>query len=148
MSLPADDWPATELGFFLRRHSRLWVVPAALALCGAVALVDGGPGRRLSCLLFYLAPVALAAWWGGLPAGVLLSLAAAVLRHLVRAADGPAVWLWDGTVHFAAFVLASSLVARLRLALAREWTLARTDPLTGAANARTFYDRAGHEARS
>jgi diguanylate cyclase (GGDEF)-like protein len=150
MNLPADNWPAPDLGFFLRRHSRLWVVPAALALCGAVALVDGGPGRRLSCLLFYLAPVALAAWWGGFPAGVLLSLAAAVLRHLARAAhgpaDGPAVWLWDGAVHFGVFTLGSSLVARLRLALARERTLARTDALTGVANARTFYERARLES--
>ena len=65
MSLTADDMSPSDLGFFLRRHSRLWVVPCALALCGTVALVDYGPGTRLSCLLFYLAPVALAAWWGG-----------------------------------------------------------------------------------
>jgi diguanylate cyclase (GGDEF)-like protein len=150
MSVPTDDRPADNPGFFLRRHSRLWVVPAALALCGAVALVDCGPGRRLSCLLFYLAPVALAAWWGGFPTGVLLSLAAAVLRHLARGAagpaDGPAVWLWDGAVHFGAFTLASSLVARLRLALVRERALARTDALTGVANTRTFYERARLES--
>jgi diguanylate cyclase (GGDEF)-like protein len=151
MTTSADDAPPDPLSFFLRRHSRLWVVPAALALCGAVALLDRGPGQRLSCLLFYLAPVALAAWWGGFPAGVLLSLAAAVLRCLVRDAPGPeapsVLWLWDGAVHFAVFALVSSVVSRLRLALVREHELARTDPLTGAANGRTFYERAEEEAR-
>ena len=141
----------SDLGFLLRRHSRLWVVPCALALCGAVALVDYGPGTRLSCLLFYLAPVALAAWWGGFPAGILLSLAAAVLRHLVSSAHHPGqpatVHLWDGAVHFGVFALASSLVSRLRVSLVRERALARTDPLTGAANGRTFYERAELEAR-
>src|SRR5256885_12140862 len=101
----AQEPPSGDLGFFLRRHSRLWVVPCALALCGVVGLIDYGPGARLSCLLFYLAPVALAAWGGGFPAGVLLSLAAAVLRHLVSSAHGPpepvAVRLWDRAGHFA-----------------------------------------------
>jgi diguanylate cyclase (GGDEF)-like protein len=151
MMTPAADWPVDHLGFFLRRHSRLWVVPCALALCAAVAVVDYGPGQRLSCLLFYLVPVALAAWWGGFPAGVLLALAAALLRNLVCAAHGvdqpPAVQLWDGAVHFGVFTLSCSLVSRLRQALARERALARTDPITGAANGRTFYERAGHEAR-
>jgi diguanylate cyclase (GGDEF)-like protein len=151
MMTPAADWPVDPLGFFLRRHSRLWVVPCALASCAGVALVDYGPGQQLSCLLFYLAPVALAAWWGGFPAGVLVALAAAVLRNLVCAAHGltphPAVQLGDGAIHFGVFTLSCSLVSRLRLALARERALARTDPITGAANGRTFYERAGQEAR-
>jgi diguanylate cyclase (GGDEF)-like protein len=146
-----DDWPVDHVGFFLRRHSRLWVVPFALVVCGVVALVDYGPGQRLSCLLFYLAPVALAAWWGGFPAGVLLAAAAAVLRHLVCSAHGPpeppVVRIWDLVVHFGAFALGSSLVARLQQALVRERSLARVDPLTGVANGRTFYERAGQEAR-
>jgi diguanylate cyclase (GGDEF)-like protein len=151
MVKPAADWSAEHLGFFLRRHSRLWVVPSALALCAAVALVDYGPGQRLSCLLFYLLPVALAAWWGGFAAGVLLAVAAALLRALVCAAHGvdqpPAVQLWDGAVHFGIFTLSCSLVSRLRQALAREHALARTDPITGAANGRTFYERVDSEAR-
>jgi diguanylate cyclase (GGDEF)-like protein len=151
MATPAAERTVDHLGFFLRRHSRLWVVPCALAVCGLVALIDYGPGQRLSCLLFCLVPVALAAWWGGFPAGVLLALAAAVLRHLVCAAHSPAtrpeVQLWDGAVHFGVFTLSCSLVSRLRLALARVRALARTDPLTGAANGRTFYEQAEYEAR-
>jgi diguanylate cyclase (GGDEF)-like protein len=95
--------------------------------------------------------VALAAWWGGFAAGALVSLTAAVLRHIVSAAHGsdppPALQLWDGAVHFGVFTLSCSLVSRLRLALARERALASTDALTGAANGRTFYERVGHEAR-
>jgi diguanylate cyclase (GGDEF)-like protein len=151
MSMHAPDWVTKLPGVVLRRRARVWVVPCTLALCGAVALVDYGPGRRLSCLLFYLAPVALAAWWGGFPAGLLLSLAAAGFRYLACAGHFPeepsAVPLWDGVVHFSAFALVSSLVSRLRLALVRERSLARLDPLTGAANGRTFYERAEYETR-
>jgi diguanylate cyclase (GGDEF)-like protein len=146
-----DDMVFHRPGFFLRRHSRLWVIPCALLLAGLVALVDYGPGQQLSCLLFYLIPVALAAWWGGFAPGVLLSLVAAALRFLVREAHGPpqapAVAFWDGAVHFGFFTLSSSLLSRLRLALAREQALARTDPLTGAANGRTFYERVGTEVQ-
>src|SRR5207237_828725 len=43
-------------------------------------------------------------------------------------------------VRFGTLVLTSSVVARLHTAVLREHLLARTDPLTGAANGRTFYE--------
>jgi diguanylate cyclase (GGDEF)-like protein len=52
----------------------------------------------------------------------------------------PAAGIWNGTVRFGMLVLTSSLVARLHAAVLREHLLARTDPLTGAANGRTFYE--------
>ncbi len=152
MATHAEDWPTGQphLGAS-RRYPRSAVFAATLVLCGAVALVDYAAGQRLSCLLFYLIPVALAAWWGGFSCGILVSVAAAALRHLVRIAHGPVepsiVYLWDATVHFGVFTLLSSLVSRLRVALVRERALARTDPLTGTANGRTFYDQAEQEVR-
>jgi diguanylate cyclase (GGDEF)-like protein len=152
MDTHTDDWPIAEPPFgILRRYPTAGVFVATLALCGLVALVDYAAGQRLSCLLFYLIPVALAAWWGGFSCGILLSVAAAALRHLVQASHGPAeppiIYLWDATVHFGIFTLSSSLVSRLRVALVRERALARTDPLTGTANGRTFYDHAEQEVR-
>src|SRR5205823_5425701 len=56
------------------------------------------------------------------------------------------VGTWNGVTRFATLALASSLVARLHSGILRERLLARTDPLTGAANARTFYEAVAVEA--
>src|SRR5438445_505983 len=55
------------------------------------------------------------------------------------------IGLWNGIVHLGFFTLAAGLFTRLRDALRRERFLARTDLLTGAANARTFYEAACQE---
>src|SRR5205823_7996192 len=57
------------------------------------------------------------------------------------------VGLWNGIALFAMLVLTAGLVARVRSGMHRERRLARTDPLTGAANGRTFYETAATEAR-
>src|SRR5262249_12923504 len=117
---------------------------AGLLLVAVIGLLDSWVGSGLSFFLLYLLPVALAAWCGGFPHGVLLALAGALTWHLVDAAQGPghsvAVQLWNGVLRFGTFVLAASPLARLRASIRRERLLARTDALTGAANARTFYE--------
>src|SRR5262245_21728453 len=56
------------------RRQRLWgafLVVAALILVALISLLDYGTGRYLSLGIFYLVPVALCAWWGGFPHGIL-----------------------------------------------------------------------------
>jgi diguanylate cyclase (GGDEF)-like protein len=116
----------------------------ALAAVILTAVLDYATGPDLSLSIFYLIPIAACAWWGGLSHGILLSLAGAVAWYLVDALENPAitapVGLWNGVGRFGTLVFATSLVARLHLGILRERQLARTDPLTGAANARTFYE--------
>ena len=75
---------------------------------------------------------------------MLVALGAASSWHgaepIVGADPHPVVSLWNGMVRFGTFTMTSSLLARLRLSLLHERALARTDPLTGAANGRTFYE--------
>lgn len=121
-----------------------------LLACGGFGLValigffDYLTGPELSFAIFYLVPIALGAWWGGFSLGILLSMACAVSWQMVEIAEGssarPAIHLWNGTVRFGIFVITSSLLARLRMSLFLEKKLARSDPLTGAANGRTFYE--------
>ncbi|MBI2807858.1 MAG: diguanylate cyclase [Planctomycetes bacterium] len=118
---------------------------ACLALVAIIALLDLATGPELSFAIFYLVPIALAAWWGGFAQGILFSVACAVGWHFVEAADGstftPAIQLWNGTARFGIFIITSSLLSRLRLSLYLEKKLARSDPLTGAVNGRTFYEK-------
>ncbi len=127
----------------------LLVIGGLIAVC-LIALLDYGTGPHLSCSIFYLIPVAACAWWGGFSHGILLALAGSVAWHLIDILENPtippAAGVWNGVVRFCTLTLVSSLVSRLHTGVHRERRLARTDPLTGAANARTFYEVTENEA--
>lgn len=113
-------------------------------LVATIGLLDYITGKNLSFAIFYLIPIAMGAWFGGFAQGILISMACALSWQLVEAAEGSTasalVHLWNGTARFGIFVVTSSLLSRLRLSLYLEKKLARSDPLTGAANGRTFYE--------
>jgi diguanylate cyclase (GGDEF)-like protein len=113
-------------------------------LVGIIGFLDYLNGPDLSFAIFYLVPIALGAWWGGFAQGILMSMACALSWQFVEIAEGstigPIIQLWNGTARFGIFVITSSLLSRLRVSLFLEIKLARSDPLTGAANGRTFYE--------
>ncbi|MCI0458113.1 MAG: diguanylate cyclase [Gemmataceae bacterium] len=136
---------------FARGARGLLLSIAGLTAIALIGLLDYGTGPDLSFGVFYFLPVAAVAWWGGLAHGLLLSLASACAWHAVDWLDGvtvhPVVQTWNDLVRFSVLAISSSLLTRLRAAMHHERLLARTDPLTGAANARTFYEALGAEAR-
>ncbi len=113
-------------------------------LVATIGLLDYATGKSFSFAIFYLIPIALGAWFGGFAQGILISMACAVSWQSVEASWEPEATplnlLWNGTARFGIFVVTSSLLSRLRLSLYLEKKLARSDPLTGAANGRTFYE--------
>jgi diguanylate cyclase (GGDEF)-like protein len=135
--------------------ARSEVVSSLLAVLGGILLValvafsDFLIGPDLSIALFYLVPIAALAWRGGYAYGILVSLAAAVTWYGIDVVQRPSVLpgirLWNGAVHLSFFAVAAGVLARLRDALRNERMLARTDALTGAANARIFYESARRE---
>ncbi len=135
---------------FLAGLQRSLLLVACLLLVAVIGLLDFGTERHLSFSIFYLVPVAVCAWCGGFSDGTLLSLASAAAWHTTDLFEDPAlppaVRMWNGVIRFGSLVLISSLVARLHAGILRERRLARTDPLTGAANGRTFYEAAAVEA--
>jgi diguanylate cyclase (GGDEF)-like protein len=122
-----------------------------MALISVIGLFDLWTGPELSFGVFYFLPIAAGAWFGSLAHGLLLSLAGTAAWHLVDTLEGQqlsmVVRTWNDLVRFGVFTISSSLLTRLRAAMFHERLLARTDPLTGAANGRTFYEALGAEAR-
>ncbi|MBI3408892.1 MAG: diguanylate cyclase [Planctomycetes bacterium] len=122
----------------------LFIVALQIPLVLLIGILDRWTMHQLSLALLYQIPVAIAAWRGGFACGVFLALFATLSWHTVDREHDPgmhfAVSLWNGVVRFAIFTMTSSLLSRLRLSLFHERSLARTDPLTGAANGRTFYE--------
>jgi diguanylate cyclase (GGDEF)-like protein len=124
--------------------ARLQVTLACLALVAGTAVLDRSTGPHLSFAAFYLLPVAICAWWAGFAPGILVTTAGAFAWCAVELAEGsgvpPAATAWNGVTRFGTLCLVASLAARLHARVVRERRLARTDPLTGAANGRHFYE--------
>ncbi|HEX9799223.1 MAG TPA: GGDEF domain-containing protein [Thermoanaerobaculia bacterium] len=122
---------------------------AAAAAGGVAALgwIDYTTGYELSFSIFYLAPIALAAWYaGGAGAAALCLLSAATWLYVDLAAGSvyshPAIPVWNAVVRLGFFALVSGLLVSLRAHLRNEERLARRDGLTGLLNARAFKEEA------
>ncbi len=131
---------------FLGSLSRAWIVALAVVGVAVVGLADYVSGFELSLSVFYLGPVALAAWYASRRAGVAVSvlssgtwLAADVGAGL--AYSHPAIALWNTVVRLGVLAVTAALLSALRVRLSIEKELARTDALTGVSNARAFREQ-------
>jgi diguanylate cyclase (GGDEF)-like protein len=105
----------------------------------------------LSFIVFYIGPVTFVAWfagrrWGLFIAGIsTIAWVSADLLDTLRQAENPApptsaLSAWNVIMKLAFLFLVTHAVAALRRAYSLEQAMARTDPLTGAANRRQFTD--------
>jgi diguanylate cyclase (GGDEF)-like protein len=95
----------------------------------------------------YFLPLVWVAWNCSGRLSIFLACVASVIWALSMYWGGreyAAVWIWGFNVltQAVAFVVVAYLVHQLRAALLRERLLSRTDPLTGLANRRAFYEQA------
>jgi diguanylate cyclase (GGDEF)-like protein len=124
------------------RRSRLYL-GLAVVLVPVLGWIDTITGYELSFSIFYLGPIAVAAWVGGAGPGLALSLLSAVMWGGADVLSGhhyssPIYPLWNTLIRFVSFSVLSVLLAEREEAHAREFALARTDALTGLANPRYF----------
>jgi diguanylate cyclase (GGDEF)-like protein len=130
---------------FINGARSLALMTGCGALVALIGAIDYYSGTEMAFGIVYMAPVALAAWWGGFAHGILVAMACALSWEYVEHAEGfvsqPIFLVWNGISRFAVFVFTASLLSRLRVSLVLEKKLARSDALTGAANGRTFYEQ-------
>ena len=93
--------------------------------------------------MFYLFPISLVTWFGGIRIGVATSVASDLSWFIADAISGhpyshPAIPYWNTAIRFSVFLIVAMLMFALRKAYENEKGLARIDNLTGAANARFF----------
>lgn len=127
---------------------RAVIVCSALAVMVLVAVVDVRTGNTMEWSIVYAVCVAIIAWYGTLWLGMLSSLFAGMLTlSTALIAGGPTARGEAVTAIPIAVILGllaiSLTILRHSLSVANE--LARTDPLTGAANSRALYEAAGNE---
>lgn len=129
----------------LDKHARIFQVLTVFALIAVIATLDYTTDADISLGIFYLLPVALAAWLINRNFGILAAIISVVLPLFVSPLPVSEdrfqlVSIWNATARLLIFLTVSILVSRLKIALARETESAHTDHLTGIANRRSFYE--------
>lgn len=107
-----------------------------------------GPEFALS--LFYILPIALATWYAGRWAGVMVSLISAISwliadLTMLAAFSSALVPYFNEAFRLAVFLIIAFILAKLKSAMDNHKALAGTDPLTAIPNRRAFYDLAEME---
>lgn len=138
----------------LGKRSPAAVLALALGGVGVIAIVDYATGAELAFSVFYLAPILAVAWITPPLFAAVVAVAAGLafpVSDLIAGDEPASAWVpvWNFAVRTATYLVVVGLTEALRRALDTERGLARVDSLTGAMNARSFYELAAREvARS
>jgi diguanylate cyclase (GGDEF)-like protein len=123
-----------------------------LAVCGVgiVGFGDYVTGYEVSMSLFYMGPIAVAAWYAGRTAGVAIAVLSCVGWYIADIAAGneysnPLIAVWNVLVRLGFFLITSLLLTALRESLLKERHLAQRDGLTGLYGRRAFEERLEHD---
>ncbi|HUK13491.1 MAG TPA: GGDEF domain-containing protein [Thermoanaerobaculaceae bacterium] len=132
----------TGLLAFLARRSRGFILLAGALLILLLGVVNYLTGPELRFYVFYWLPIAMVAWFAGQRWGYAAVVASGACWALANGtewlAERPSVLVWNTAVSVLSFALLAHLIARLRLLVDQEHETARTDYLTGIANARAM----------
>ncbi len=127
-------------------NSSLFIVVLAVCLVLTLGYIDFMSGFEMSFFIFYIFPVAMAAWYLGLGAGLVISLLSVAVWLIADKATGhvySAEWIqhWNAGTRLVFFVISTYLIATLKKRYDIEKNAARVDGLTGALNGRAFRER-------
>ena len=128
-----------------RRHD-IGIIAAAIAGVFAIGVIDYRTGIEYRVVPLYFIPLGLAAWYlGRIGATIIAILAAftwALSNHLAGMHfSSSRVWVANFATQALAFGFVGVLFSTMKRALERERRLSHTDPLTGLANSRAFYQQ-------
>jgi diguanylate cyclase (GGDEF)-like protein len=140
-------------GFFRKlfsRRSQTFIVIIGLLIVVIFGFVDYLTGPELAFSIFYLLPILLVTWYARRIWGYTISIVSALSWFLADILSphryfNLAVLLWNAAVSLGFFLFFSNTLALLKSAHHREKEMARTDPLTGIANSRFFYEQTNLE---
>ena len=106
----APNWQAAPF-----RFSPVWLVATCAALALILGALDYLTGYEQSLLLFYLVPIALATWFGGLALGFSFSIFSVVVWIVSDLFAGiGSVGFWNLGMALTAYIVFTFLLAKLR----------------------------------
>ncbi len=136
----------TRISQVLARFTQRQIIVLALGGVAVVGSIDYVTGYELGVSLFYLGPVAIAAWYCGRRAAVGIAILASIVWFAADVGAGhvykhPAISVWNAFIRLGFFLINGLLLTTLRAHLSIEEQLARTDSLTGLLNRRALFER-------
>jgi predicted signal transduction protein with EAL and GGDEF domain len=135
--------------FFVKRDKST-ALYVALLLVGLMGYLDYITGFEISLSFLYLIPIAFATWYVNSRAGYVVTAISVLLFIISNWAAGEhysqeAVRYWNGFTRVVVYLLVIWLLQEFKRALTHERMLSQTDPLTGIANQREFYQQVNAE---
>lgn len=112
---------------------------------GLLGIIDYLTGTEITFSLFYLGPIVVVTWAADQTSGVFMSFLSAITLLGAEIAGGqtyssPVFSVLNTLIRSVIYVIVTYLVAELHKARSEEQLAARTDFVTGAANARYFHE--------
>lgn len=122
----------------------------SLSLTALLGVGDYLTGPEISFSIFYVLPIAIAAWFGSRSTGILIAVAVAVTLNLAEMLSGvqhshPLIVYWNAIASLGVVIILAYLFSSIRERLLKERELADTDSLTQSFNRRRFYLHAENE---
>ena len=104
----------------------------SLLVLALIGIVDYITGYEISTSVFYLIPIALASWYASRRYAIAISILCAIVWGYIDSSSGHPythAWIpyWNAFVRFGFFLVVMSLLTTLKLNLAREERLSRTE---------------------
>jgi diguanylate cyclase (GGDEF)-like protein len=129
---------------------KVFWMTVGLVIVGVLGVLDRLTGPEIAFGLFYLIPVSLVAWFAGRAPGVLTAFVSAVVWLFIEMATREpyshiVILYWNAVTRVGFFLIVAWLLSALKTSLSREKAMARTDYVTGAFNARFFFELAERE---
>jgi diguanylate cyclase (GGDEF)-like protein len=129
----------------LENGSPIFWTLGGIGSIGLLGMVDMLTGNEITFSLFYLAPIVLVTWVVDQNAGLLMSLLSAITLLGAEIAAGqtyssPSIYVANTLIRAGFYIIVTYLVAELHKARREEQLAARTDFVSGAANARYFHE--------
>lgn len=109
-----------RLAVYFSKMSRFSLTVFCSAIVAALGALDYFTGDELGFFIFYMLPIVLAAWFGGMALALILSLASAAAWFFVDHFTDPLLasdifTVWNALINLAVFIIISVIIAKIRL---------------------------------